>query len=86
MKETKEHTANAPEDSHLREDLVTAYLYVQQKCQEEGTIPVDKGNILSRNRGLLEIIGAIHLGLLLAVLSILMSFIVINYLLHLQPS
>ncbi len=70
----------------VREDLVKAYLYVQQKYEDEGQIPRDRGTLLSRYRSFWETMGAIHLGMLIAVVSIWLNFIVINFLLHLPPS
>lgn len=69
-----------------REELVQAYLAVQKKYEEQGVIPKKQETILTRHQPLLERIGAVHLGLLVAALTLLFNFIVINYLLHLQPS
>jgi hypothetical protein len=84
-----ENSVSRPKQLHdprVRERLADAYLYVQQKYEDEGRIPRDSGNVLSRHRALWETLGAIHLGMLVTAVSIVMNFIVINFLLHLPPS
>ena len=73
-------------DQATRDELVHAYITIQQSYEEKGSISKDSGTILTRYQGLLETLGAIHLGLLVAVLSIVFNFILINFLLHLPPS
>lgn len=72
-------------DQATRDELVHAYMALQQTYEENGSIPKDSGTILARHRGLLETLGAIHLGLLIAVFSIITNFFLVNYLFHLQP-
>ena len=72
-------------DQATRDELVHAYITVQRTYEEKGSIPKDSGTILTRYQELLETLGAVHLGLLVAVLSIHLVFIVVNYLLHLTP-
>ena len=73
-------------DPEVRESLADAYLYIQQKYEDEGRIPRDPGNVLSDHQALWEKLGAIHLGLFVAAFSIVVNFILINFLLHLPPS
>lgn len=73
-------------DQATRDELVHAYIAIQQTYEEKGSISKDSGTILTRYQGLLETLGAVHLGLLIAVLAIVFNFILVNYLLHLQPS
>lgn len=73
-------------DRASRDELVQAYLTVQRKYEEQGAIPKGRETLLSRYRHLWETAGAIHLGLLVAALSILFNFILVNLLLHLPPS
>ncbi len=72
-------------DPQVRESLADAYLYIQQKYEDEGRIPRDPGNVLSKHQALWETLGAIHLGMFVAAFSIVMNFILINFLLHLSP-
>ncbi|MGE0859325.1 MAG: hypothetical protein AB7P42_09475 [Gammaproteobacteria bacterium] len=73
-------------DPRMRESLADAYLYIQKKYEDEGRIPRDSGNVLSSHQALWETLGAIHLGMFVAAVSVVMSFILINFLLHLPPS
>jgi len=72
-------------DQATRDELVHAYIAIQQTYEEKGSISKDNGTILTRYQGLLETLGAVHLGLLIAVFSIVFNFILVNYLLHLLP-
>ena len=72
-------------DQATRDDLVHAYIAIQRAYEEKGSISKDSGTILTRYQGLLENLGAVHLGLLMAVFSIVFNFILVNYLLHLLP-
>ena len=73
-------------DSATRDELVLAYMAVQKKHEEQGVIPKQQETTLTRYQPLLEIMGAVHLGLLVAAISIVFNFILINLLLHLLPS
>ncbi len=72
-------------DQATRDELVRAYIAIQQTYEEKGFISKDSGTILTRYQGLLETVGAIHLGLLIAIFSIVFNFIMVNYFLHLLP-
>lgn len=73
-------------DQAARDKLVHAYMAIQQTYEENGSISKDnEKTILRQNQRLMETLGAVHLGLLVAVLSILSNFILVNYLLHLLP-
>ena len=72
-------------DQATRDELVHAYITIQRTYEEKGSIPKDSGTILTRHQELLETLGAVHLGFLVAVLSIHFVFIIVNYLLHLTP-
>jgi len=72
-------------DQATCEELVQAYMVVQQKYENKGVIPKDPGTILTQNQQLWERLGAVHLGLLTAALSIVFNFILVNLLLHLPP-
>jgi len=73
-------------DQATRDELVHAYIAIQQAYEEKGSISKNSETILTRYQGLLETLGAIHIGLLVAVLSIVSNFILVNFLLHLPPS
>ena len=73
-------------DQAARNELVHAYIAIQRTYEEEGSISKDSGTILTRHQGLLETLGAVHIGFLVAVFSIVFDFILINFLLHLSPS
>ena len=72
-------------DQATRDELVHAYIAIQQAYEEKGSIPKDSGTILKQNQELLETLGAVHLGLLIAVFSIVLNFTLVNYFLHLLP-
>ena len=72
-------------DQATRNELVHAYIAIQRTYEEKGSISKDSGTILTRYQGLLETLGAAHLGLLIAVFSIVSNFILVNILLHLLP-
>ncbi|NNE64207.1 MAG: hypothetical protein HKN34_08990 [Gammaproteobacteria bacterium] len=72
-------------DQATRDELVRAYIAIQQIYEEKGSIPKDSETILKRYQGLLETLGAIHLGLLVASFSIVLNFFIVNYILHLLP-
>ena len=73
-------------DQATRDELVHAYIAIQRTYEEKGSISKDGGTILTKHQELLETLGAVHIGLLVAVLSIVSNFILINFLLHLSPS
>ena len=73
-------------DQAARDELVHAYTTIQRTYEEKGSISKDNGTILMQYQELLETLGAVHIGLLVAVLSIVFNFILINFLLHLTPS
>jgi len=73
-------------DQATRDELVDAYIAIQRTYEEEGSISKDSGTVLTRYQGLLETLGAVHIGLLVAVVSIVFNFILVNFLLHLTPS
>ncbi len=72
-------------DQATRDELVHAYIAIQQAYEEKGSISKDSGTLLTQYQELLETLGAAHLGLLIAVFSIVFNFILVNFLLHLQP-
>ena len=72
-------------DQATSDELVHAYMAIQQVYEEKGSISKGSGTLLTRYQGLLETLGAVHLGLLIAVTSIVFNFILVNYLLHLLP-
>lgn len=73
-------------DRATRDELVHAYITIQEIYEKKGSISKDSETILTRNRELLETLGAVHLGLFIAVFSIILNFTLVNYLLHLLPS
>ena len=77
---------NQLHDLRLRQHLAQAYLDVQRKYEDEGRMPRGGGTVLTLYRVFWEIVGAIHLGILITAISIVMNFILINFLLHLAPA
>jgi len=73
-------------DQATRDELVDAYIAIQQTYEENGSISKDSGTILTQYQKLLETLGAVHLGLLIAVFSIVFNFLLVNFILHLLPS
>ena len=72
-------------DQATRDELVEAYIAIQRTYEEKGSISKDSGTILMRQQELWETLGAVHIGLLIAVFSIVFNFILVNFLLHLMP-
>ena len=72
-------------DPDVRDELAAAYIDLQETCEAQGLIAPRPGSLLSRHRHLLEILGAIHLGLVTSALCILVNFLVVNFMLHLPP-
>lgn len=73
-------------DRSTRYQLAEAYMAVQREYEDQGVIPSAHKTTLTRHYDFWVNLGAIHLGLLSASLSIILIFIVVNYLLHILPS
>lgn len=78
---------NAPGSIALRqhEELLNAYLRKQREYEDQGLIPREEPTLISRYQTIWELVGALHLGLVIALGSILLNFIFLNVLLHLPP-
>lgn len=72
-------------DSVRRDELVYAYVRLQNESERSFPDTYARSTILSRYRGLWEFAGALHLGVFCAATTILLNFIVVNLLLHLPP-
>ena len=65
-----------------REDeLVDAYLDVQDELEAQGIIPTPRRNWLAR-RNLLEWLGAIQLAFIVGCLSLVFTFFILNSIFH----
>jgi hypothetical protein len=73
-------------DGELEELLLRAYLEVQRDQEEKGALPRSGQNVLSRFRVVFECLAAIQLGLLVACVTILLNFLVVVKILHLDVS
>ncbi len=71
-------------DNTAREVLLETYIQVQDEQEKLGHLPDSSDNFLSRHSTLLQMTGAIQLGLLTASLTILLDFIVLRMILHLD--
>ena len=77
------------ERSQLREEefealCLHAYFEAQESCETKGTLLRPEVNVLGRFRHVFEFIGAIQLGLLVACISILLNFMIVLMILHLD--
>jgi len=61
-----------------------AYAEAQESFEAKGKLPRPAGNLLARFRHVFEFIGAIQLGLLVACISILLNFMIVLLILHLD--
>lgn len=66
--------------------LLRAYLDFRRELEEKGVVPREEKNVLTRFRGVFEFVGAIQLGLLTACFTILLNFVIVVMLLHLDLS
>ena len=73
-------------DGELEDLLLRAYLEVQRDQEAQGALPRSGQNVLTRFRVLFECLGAILLGLLVASFAILVNFVIVVMLLHLDVS
>ena len=64
--------------------LLRAYLDVQGEQEVKGVLPRSGENVLTRLRGAFEFVGALQLGLLVACMSILLDFIIVVMIFHLD--
>jgi hypothetical protein len=77
--------------SSLREEereqlLLRAYLEMQREQEANGVLPRSGRNVLTRFRRVFECLGALQIGLLVACLTILLNFLIVVMLLHLDAS
>lgn len=73
-------------DEELEELLLHAYLEVQSDQEAKGAMPRSGETVLTRFRGVFESIGAIQLGLVVACAAILLNFLIVVMLFHLDLS
>jgi len=71
----------------VRDDLLLrAYSEFRRELEEKGAVPREEKNVLVRFRGVFEFVGALQLGLLTACFTILLNFVIVVMLLHLDLS
>jgi len=70
----------------LNELHLEVFLDVQKELEDKGVIPRRERSILTRLRGFFVYLGAINLAFFLACLTILLNFIVVRMLLHIDFS
>lgn len=73
-------------DAELEELLLRAYLEVQRDQEAKGAMPRSGRDVLTRFRVLFECLGAIQLGLLVACVTILLNFLIVVKILHVDVS
>lgn len=73
-------------DGEFEELLVRAYLEIQRDQEAQGAMPRSGQDVLSRFRLLFECLGAIQMGLLVACVTILLNFLIVVVVLHLDVS
>jgi len=71
-------------DATVRQILLETYMQVHDEQEKLGRLPDSSDNFLSRHSTFLQMIGAIHLGLLIASLTILLNYIVLRMILHID--
>jgi hypothetical protein len=73
-------------EAELVELHLRAYLEVQRDQEAQGAMPRSGQDVLSRFRVVFECLGAIQVGLLVACVTILLNFLIVVVLLHLDVS
>jgi len=73
-------------DAELEELLLRAYLEVQRDQEEKGAMPRRGRDVLTRFRVVFECLGAIQVGLLAACVAILLNFVIVVKVLHVDVS
>jgi hypothetical protein len=70
----------------LRDLHLEVYVEIQREQEDQGAIPRSEQNVLTRFRWLFEIMGAVQLAFFLACLTILLNFVVVRMLFHIDFS
>jgi hypothetical protein len=65
--------------------VVEAYAAIESRLEQTEPNQRPTGTIVQRFGPLLRVLGALHLGLLVAALAIFMDFLILNFLFHMQP-
>lgn len=73
-------------EEELEELLLRAYLEVQGDQEASGAIPPSGATVLARFRSVFEWVGAIQLGLLVACTTVLLNFLIVVMLFHIDLS
>ena len=73
-------------DEEIEELLLRAYLEVQRDQEAKGAVPRRGRDVLTRFSGVFICLGALQLSLLVACITIVLNFLVIVMLLHLDLS
>lgn len=73
-------------DEELTDLHLKAFLEFRQEQEEKGVIPRSEQTVLTRFRGFFVVLGAVNLAFFLACLTILLNFIVVRVLFHLDFS
>lgn len=78
------NTYQQMQDENLKQLLLETYLEVEQEQEADLSIPRSDSHSLGRFRRMFELLGAIHLGLLIACLTIFIEFVILRLILHLD--
>jgi len=73
-------------DEELTDLHLEAFLEFEKEQEDKGAIPRSETNLMARFRGFLVFLGAVNLALFVACLTVLLNFIVVRLLLHLDVS
>lgn len=73
-------------DEELTDLHLQAFLEFQREQEENGAIPRSERNVLTRFRGFFVFLGAVNLAFFVACLTVLLNFIVVRILFHLDFS
>jgi len=73
-------------DEEMKDLHLEVFLDVQKELEDKGLIPRRERNLLTRFSGLFVFLGAVNLAFFLACLTILLNFIVVRLLLHVDFS
>lgn len=68
----------------MEDILIDAYITCQQEQEDLGNIPRSSDNVLQRYSELFKMMGAIQVGLFMACLTIILNFVIIRMILHLD--
>lgn len=73
-------------DEELRDLLLQVFLEIQKEQEGRGALPRSDQDVLTRFGGFFEMVGAIQVAFFVACLTILMNFVIVRMIFHLDLS